>query len=133
MNHSSSRSMMAVNSLCMAEPFYSERCRAGHVACLVSDSRTADLFGDSLSPHSPRMERAALAHRRPLSLHRELEPGLYDLERDPAEKNNLAASERRVAAAMRRNLASFPASVAGLGPIDPEDAKKLAALGYIGT
>ena len=60
-------------------------------------------------------------------------PELYDLERDPAEKNNILASERRVAAAMRRELATFPATIENLGPIDPEEAKKLAALGYIGT
>jgi arylsulfatase A-like enzyme/predicted negative regulator of RcsB-dependent stress response len=60
-------------------------------------------------------------------------PELYDLTRDPAETNNLIATERRTAAAMRRELAQIPAAIESLQRIDPEDAKKLAALGYIGT
>jgi choline-sulfatase len=60
-------------------------------------------------------------------------PELYDVARDPAETNNLAATDRRVVASMRRELAAMPAPVASMQRIDPEDAKKLAALGYIGT
>lgn len=60
-------------------------------------------------------------------------PELYDLERDPGETTNVIGSERRVAAAMRRVLESFPAPEASLGRIDPEEAAKLAALGYVGT
>jgi tetratricopeptide (TPR) repeat protein len=60
-------------------------------------------------------------------------PELYDVDRDPAEKNNLIAGERRVAASMRGQLAEMPATVVELQRIDPEEAKKLAALGYIGT
>jgi choline-sulfatase len=60
-------------------------------------------------------------------------PELYDVASDPTETNNLAASDRRVAAAMRRDLAAMPATVEAMQRIDPEDAKKLAALGYIGT
>ncbi|HYC60362.1 MAG TPA: sulfatase-like hydrolase/transferase [Thermoanaerobaculia bacterium] len=60
-------------------------------------------------------------------------PELYDLSVDAAERNNLIATERRVAAAMRRELAAIPAPVETLQRIDPEEAKKLAALGYIGT
>jgi choline-sulfatase len=60
-------------------------------------------------------------------------PELYDLGRDPRETNNVIASERRVAAAMRTALAAIPAGDATVGAIDPEEAKKLAALGYVGT
>jgi tetratricopeptide (TPR) repeat protein len=60
-------------------------------------------------------------------------PELYDVQRDPAEKNNLLANERRVSASMRRELAAMPAVIESMERIDPEDAKKLAALGYIGT
>jgi arylsulfatase A-like enzyme/thioredoxin-like negative regulator of GroEL len=60
-------------------------------------------------------------------------PELYDLERDPRETTNLVATERRVAAAMRRQLAAVPPGDFALGRIDPEEAKKLAALGYVGT
>lgn len=60
-------------------------------------------------------------------------PELYDLERDPRETNNVLASERRVAASMRNALAAIPAGDTTVGAIDPEEAKKLAALGYVGT
>ncbi|MFL6248102.1 MAG: sulfatase-like hydrolase/transferase [Thermoanaerobaculia bacterium] len=60
-------------------------------------------------------------------------PELYDVARDPAEQHNLIASERRVAASMRKELAEIPSAVDAMQHIDPEEARKLAALGYIGT
>lgn len=60
-------------------------------------------------------------------------PELYDIDKDPAEKNNLIANERRVAASMRRELAEIPVALESMQRIDPEEAKKLAALGYVGT
>ena len=60
-------------------------------------------------------------------------PELYDLENDPGETVNLLATERRVGAAMRRELAAIPSEVTAPGAIDPEEAAKLAALGYVGT
>jgi len=60
-------------------------------------------------------------------------PELYDLARDPAEKNDVRASERRVASAFAEELGRYPASLEPLGAIDPEAAKNLAALGYIGS
>jgi choline-sulfatase len=60
-------------------------------------------------------------------------PELYDLAADPHEKTNIISRERRVAAAMRRQLAAMPAPAESLERIDPEEAKKLAALGYVGT
>lgn len=60
-------------------------------------------------------------------------PELYDVDRDPAEKNNLIADERRVAASMRRQLDAMPATIESMQRIDAEEAKRLAALGYIGT
>jgi arylsulfatase A-like enzyme/Flp pilus assembly protein TadD len=58
---------------------------------------------------------------------------LYDVVSDPAEKNDIASTERRVAAAMRTELERYPAGLQELQNIDPEDAKKLAALGYLGS
>ena len=60
-------------------------------------------------------------------------PELYDLANDPAEKNNLIATERRAAASLRRELAEIPAAIDSMQRIDPEEARKLAALGYVGT
>jgi len=58
---------------------------------------------------------------------------LYDIANDPAETKDLAATERRVAAALRTELERYPADLNDLQNIDPEDAKKLAALGYLGS
>jgi arylsulfatase A-like enzyme/Flp pilus assembly protein TadD len=60
-------------------------------------------------------------------------PELYDLERDPGEATNLIAIERREASRLRQEMQAYPAVGAALGEIDPEDARKLAALGYVGT
>jgi tetratricopeptide (TPR) repeat protein len=58
---------------------------------------------------------------------------LYDVVADPAEKNDLASSERRIASAMRTELATYPAGIQELQSIDPEEAAKLTALGYLGS
>lgn len=60
-------------------------------------------------------------------------PELYDLEADPRETRNILPQQRRVAASMRRALESVPQTSATIERIDPEEAKKLEALGYIGT
>jgi arylsulfatase A-like enzyme/Tfp pilus assembly protein PilF len=60
-------------------------------------------------------------------------PELYDLERDPGEARNLITTERREASRLRQEMQAYPAVAAAIGEIDPEEAKKLAALGYVGT
>lgn len=60
-------------------------------------------------------------------------PELYDLAADAGEKRDLAATDRRVAAAMRTELAAIPSKIEDIGAIDAEDAAKLAALGYVGS
>jgi choline-sulfatase len=60
-------------------------------------------------------------------------PELYDLTGDPHETKNVLADERRVASSMRQRLDALPAGDTTLAAVDPEEAKKLAALGYIGT
>ena len=58
---------------------------------------------------------------------------LYNLASDPREKNDISAKERRVSSAMRTELATYPAGIQELQNIDPEDAAKLSALGYLGS
>lgn len=58
---------------------------------------------------------------------------LYDLSRDPTEKNDLVASERRQATRMRTWLATQNVPLKPLEQVDPETAAKLSALGYIGS
>jgi choline-sulfatase len=60
-------------------------------------------------------------------------PELYDLERDPGEARNLITIERRAASRLRQEMQAYPATAATIGEIDPEEARKLAALGYVGT
>jgi tetratricopeptide (TPR) repeat protein len=58
---------------------------------------------------------------------------LYDVVADPTEKKDVVAAERRVAASMRRDIEAYPPGIQELQTIDPEDAKKLEALGYLGS
>jgi choline-sulfatase len=58
-------------------------------------------------------------------------PELYDLAGDAAETRDLASTERRTAASMRATLP--PLQIAPLQNVDPEEAAKLAALGYVGA
>ena len=58
---------------------------------------------------------------------------LYDVVEDPSQKNNILADQRRVAARMRDELAQYGSDVSAPGAIDPEEAKRLAALGYLSS
>ena len=60
-------------------------------------------------------------------------PELYDVVADPAEKHDRIDGERRVAAQMRGDIAKFPSAIAPIEKVDPEEAAKLAALGYVGS
>lgn len=60
-------------------------------------------------------------------------PELYDVRNDPGETKNVLAETRRVYASMRDELAKFGTSVEMPTNIDPEEARKLAALGYLGS
>ncbi len=59
-------------------------------------------------------------------------PELYAIP-DVAERDNVLADNRREAASMRKDLDAFPHTMPAVGAIDPEEAKKLAALGYLGS
>lgn len=60
-------------------------------------------------------------------------PELYDLIKDPGEKRNVLQEERRTYAAMRNAIEPYMREAAAPAAIDPDDAAKLAALGYIGS
>jgi arylsulfatase A-like enzyme/tetratricopeptide (TPR) repeat protein len=60
-------------------------------------------------------------------------PELYDLQRDPRETRNLVQDDRRTYTAMRNAIEPFVREAAAPAPIDPDEAAKLAALGYIGS
>ncbi len=59
-------------------------------------------------------------------------PELYDLASDPGETTNLLERDRRTYAAMKQAIAPMIVPAASPSAIAPEEAAKLAALGYIG-
>ena len=58
-------------------------------------------------------------------------PELYDIVADPGEKNDLAAGLPPAFRSMRAELDRMPRPLQAPGGSDPEQVKKLAALGYI--
>jgi arylsulfatase A-like enzyme/Tfp pilus assembly protein PilF len=60
-------------------------------------------------------------------------PELYDLARDPGEKNNVVRENRRAYVALREAIAPLVKGADAPAAIDPEQAKQLAALGYVGS
>ena len=58
---------------------------------------------------------------------------LYDLKTDPREATNILADNRRVAASMREAMRPLTVPIAAPQNIDPEEAQKLAALGYLSS
>jgi arylsulfatase A-like enzyme/Tfp pilus assembly protein PilF len=59
-------------------------------------------------------------------------PELYEFQSDPGERVNVMNEQRRTYVQMRDAMASFHENAAAPSHVDPEDAAKLAALGYIG-
>jgi arylsulfatase A-like enzyme/Flp pilus assembly protein TadD len=60
-------------------------------------------------------------------------PELYDLARDPAERQNVLQEDRRTYVALRNAIAPFIKGAEAPKAINPEQARQLAALGYIGS
>ena len=62
-------------------------------------------------------------------------PELYDLERDPQERDNIAATRAQAATALRSGLEALIAGrdLDAPSAVSAEDRERLAALGYVGT
>ena len=60
-------------------------------------------------------------------------PELYDLAADPRESKNVLQENRRTYAALREAIASYVKGAEAPKAIDPEQARQLAALGYVGS
>jgi choline-sulfatase len=58
---------------------------------------------------------------------------LFDIDKDPGERRNVLEDHRRMYAAMRQALNAYQSTVDTPSTIDPEEAKKLAALGYLSS
>lgn len=61
------------------------------------------------------------------------QPELYDLHTDPGETANLVSADRRTYFAMKEAIRPMLQDAAVAAPVRPEEAAKLAALGYIGS
>jgi arylsulfatase A-like enzyme/Tfp pilus assembly protein PilF len=61
------------------------------------------------------------------------QPELYDLAQDPGEKTNLIEQNRRAYVKLRAEIEPFVQQASAPSNIDPEEAAKLAALGYVGS
>ncbi|HEV7242579.1 MAG TPA: sulfatase-like hydrolase/transferase [Thermoanaerobaculia bacterium] len=60
-------------------------------------------------------------------------PELFDVVGDPAEKKNTYADNRRASFRMRNAITPLVKAASAPTQIDPEEAAKLAALGYVGS
>ncbi len=60
-------------------------------------------------------------------------PELYDVIHDPGEATNVLLDHRRVQASMKQDLDAYGRDVELPTHINPEEAAKLAALGYLGS
>jgi arylsulfatase A-like enzyme/tetratricopeptide (TPR) repeat protein len=61
------------------------------------------------------------------------QPELFNLGADPAEKNNRIEGDRRTYVRMRAAIEPFVKDAVAPTTFDPEEAAKLAALGYVGS
>jgi arylsulfatase A-like enzyme/Tfp pilus assembly protein PilF len=60
-------------------------------------------------------------------------PELYDLAADPKERQNVLETNRRATVKLRAAIEPFVKEAETPANIDPEEARKLAALGYVGS
>jgi arylsulfatase A-like enzyme/Flp pilus assembly protein TadD len=105
-----------------------------HGASLLSLPSSRQLYSETYFPlinlgwaplRSLRTERYAYIDAPP--------PELYDMTRDSGERSNIMSEERRVAASLRTALAQYPSTLDTVAPISPEEAARLASLGYVGS
>jgi arylsulfatase A-like enzyme/Tfp pilus assembly protein PilF len=61
------------------------------------------------------------------------QPELFDLASDPGEKKNVLQDNRRAYVKLRDAIEPFVKEAAAPANVDPEEAAKLAALGYVGS
>jgi len=60
-------------------------------------------------------------------------PELYDIVTDPAEKTSVVDQQRRAFTQLRAEMQPYRTAAAAPSKVDPEEAARLAALGYIGS
>jgi tetratricopeptide (TPR) repeat protein len=100
----------------------------------VRDGKFADrrIYGETMYPriHLGLSDLASLVD----GTHHYIDaprPELFDLKADPNERRSVLAGQRRVYAAMSSELKQFDRTLKAPANISPEEAAKLAALGYL--
>ncbi len=58
-------------------------------------------------------------------------PELYEVIRDPRETADTFLADARIARSMKKELDGYPTGFSDPGPVDPDAAEKLKALGYL--
>lgn len=108
--------------------------RSRHGSSLLEAQRERRVYSESLYPriHLGWSELRSLAGPKYQYIEAP-RAELYDLVEDPEQRNNIVAGQRRVAARMRDELAQYGSDVSAPGAIDAEEAKRLAALGYLSS
>ncbi|HEY6141000.1 MAG TPA: sulfatase-like hydrolase/transferase [Thermoanaerobaculia bacterium] len=106
--------------------------RNGRVLQNIDDGPARSLYAETLYPriHLGWSELRSLIDDRHHFI-RAPRSELYDVRRDPGEQVNLAESQRPAVARMRADLDAYGTAVQAPAHVDPEEAKKLAALGYL--
>lgn len=100
----------------------------------LPDAPRASVYSETLYPrlHLGWSELRALTDARYEYIEAPT-PELYDFASDPKQRKNVLANERRVYASMRKELEGYGREIVAPVNISPEEAQKLAALGYIGS
>jgi choline-sulfatase len=107
--------------------------RRGHSLLFVDQQPARSIYAETLYPriHLGWSELRSLIDDR-FHFISAPSPELYDVSADPGERANVLQSQRRVYARMRSELDAYGTAIQGPSKnIDPEEAKKLAALGYL--
>jgi arylsulfatase A-like enzyme/Tfp pilus assembly protein PilF len=96
-------------------------------------ARPRTVYSETLYPryHLGWSELYAASEAR-FRLIRAPRPELYDLEKDPEEKQNLASERPQAVASMGEWLSRMAGEVTAPEAVDAETREKLAALGYVG-
>ncbi|MFQ5528475.1 MAG: sulfatase-like hydrolase/transferase, partial [Thermoanaerobaculia bacterium] len=104
------------------------------LSMLADGDGDRSLYAETLYPrlHYGWADLASLI-RGPYHYIRAPRPELYNLIEDPGETRDIAATERRVFAELRRELEGLGFSFQPAGAADDEERRKLTALGYFGS
>ncbi len=104
----------------------------GAIKALKTEART--VYSETLYPryHFGWSELYAATEER-FRYIRAPKPELYDLDRDPGEKSNLASDRPQLLAPMEAWVSRMKAEVRAPAAVDAQTREKLAALGYVGS